>query len=47
MKYGFLPKIMWTAYKSTIKQHLTKTLNEADTSATMNSAHKKYKVYVP
>lgn len=43
MKYGFLPKIMWTAYKSTFKQHLTKTLKEADASATMNNAHKKYK----
>lgn len=43
MKYGLIPKMMWTGYKGTFKKHLTQTLSEPDPDGVMKSAHKKYK----
>ena len=43
MKYGFMPKIMWTCYKGTFKKQLTETLREENPREVMKSAHKKYK----
>ena len=43
MKYGFMPKLMWTVYKGTFKKQLTETLREENPSAVMKFAHKKYK----
>lgn len=43
MKYGMIPKLMWTCYKGTFKKHLTATLHETDPSAVMKATHKKYK----
>lgn len=42
MKYGFMPKLMWTVYKGTFKKQLTETFRE-DPNAVMAAAHKKYK----
>ena len=42
MKYGFMPKLMWTVYKGTFKKQLAKTLTEYP-NAGMTAAHKKYK----
>ena len=43
MKYGFMPKLMWAAYKGTFKKQLTKTLVEDSPNGVMKLAHKKYK----
>lgn len=43
MKYGFMPKLMWTVYKGTFKKQLTETLREESPGEVMKSAHKKYK----
>jgi len=43
MKYGFMPKLMWAAYKGTFKKQLTKTLREENPGEVMKFAHKKYK----
>lgn len=43
MKYGFMPKLMWTVYKGTFKKQLTETLREENPSVVMKFAHKKYK----
>lgn len=43
MKYGFMPKLMWAAYKGTFKKQLTETLREESPGEVMKSAHKKYK----
>ena len=43
MKYGLIPKLMWSGYKGTFKKHLTKTLREENPKEVMKSAHKKYK----
>lgn len=43
MKYGFMPKLMWTVYKGTFKKQLTETLREENRGEVMKSAHKKYK----
>lgn len=43
MKYGFLPKLMWTVYKGTFAKQLTETLNVADPKGVMKRAHAKYK----
>lgn len=43
MKYGFMPKLMWAAYKGTFKKQLTKTLGEDSPNGVMKLAHKKYK----
>ena len=43
MKYGFMPKLMWAAYKGTFKKQLTKTLREDSPNEVMKLAHKKYK----
>lgn len=43
MKYGFMPKLMWAAYKGTFKKQLTKTLGEDSSDGVMKLAHKKYK----
>lgn len=43
MKYGFMPKLMWTAYKGSFKKQLTETLGEAEPDKVMKSAHEKYK----
>ena len=43
MKYGFMPKLMWTVYKGTFKKQLTKTLREENPNEVMKLAHKKYK----
>lgn len=43
MKYGFMPKLMWAAYKGTFKKQLTETLREESPGGVMKSAHKKYK----
>ena len=43
MKYGFMPKLMWTVYKGTFKKQLSETLREENPKDVMKSAHKKYK----
>ena len=43
MKYGFMPKLMWAAYKGTFKKQLTKTLGEDSPNGVMKLAHRKYK----
>ena len=43
MKYGFMPKLMWTVYKGTFKKQLTKTLREDSPNGVMKLARKKYK----
>jgi len=43
VKYGFMPKLMWAAYKGTFKKQLTETLREESPGEVMKSAHKKYK----
>ena len=43
MTYGFMPKLMWAAYKGTFKKQLTKTLGEDSSNGVMKLAHKKYK----
>ena len=43
MKYGFMPKLMWSAYKGTFKKQLTEAFREENPAAVMKSAHKKYK----
>lgn len=43
MKYGFLPKSMWTVYKGTFTKQLTETLDESDPKGVMKRAHAKYK----
>ena len=43
MKYGFMPKLMWVAYKGTFKKQLTKTLGEDSPNGVMKLAHRKYK----
>ena len=43
MKYGFMPKLMWTVYKGTFKKQLTETFREENPKAVVKSAHKKYK----
>ena len=43
MKYGFMPKLMWAAYKGTFKKQLSETFREENPSEVMKSAHKKYK----
>ena len=43
MKYGFMPKLMWAAYKGTFKKQLTETLREENPGEVMKFAHKKYK----
>lgn len=43
MKYGFMPKLMWVAYKGTFKKQLTKTLGEDSPNGVMKLAHKKYR----
>ena len=42
MKYGFMPKLMWVAYKGTFKKQLTKTLGEDSPNGVMKLAHRKY-----
>lgn len=43
MKYGLMPKLMFSGYKSTFKKHLTLTLREDNPKEVMKKAHKKYK----
>ena len=43
MKYGFMPKLMWAAYKGTFKKQLTKTLGEDSPNGVMKLARKKYR----
>lgn len=43
MKYGFMPKLMWAAYKGTFKKQLTKTLREENPNEVMKLARKKYR----
>ena len=43
MKYGFMPKLMWTVYKGTFKKQLSETLREENPGEVMKLAHKKYK----
>ena len=43
MKYGFMPKLMWTVYKGSFKKQLTETLGEAEPEKVMKAAHEKYK----
>ena len=43
MKYGFMPKLMWAAYKGTFKKQLSETLREENPGEVMKLAHKKYK----
>lgn len=43
MTYGFMPKLMWAAYKGTFNKQLTKTLGEDSSNGVMKLAHKKYK----
>ena len=43
MKYGFMTKLMWVAYKGTFKKQLTKTLGEDSPNGVMKLAHKKYR----
>lgn len=43
MKYGFIQKLMWAAYKGTFKKQLSEALRESDPKAVMKEAHKKYK----
>lgn len=43
MKYGFMPKLMWTVYKGTFKKQLSETLREENPNEVMKSAHTKYK----
>ena len=43
MKYGFMQKLMWTAYKRTFKKQLSEVFREENPSAVMKSAQKKYK----
>ena len=40
MKYGFMPKLMWAAYKGTFKKQLTETLREENPGEVMKFAHK-------
>ena len=43
MKYGFLPRLMWTGCKNNFRKELTNSLKEANPSRIMKLAHKKYK----
>lgn len=43
MKYSFLPKAMWMAFKGTYTKALSEVLNEGDPEAVMKRAHKKYR----
>lgn len=43
MKYGFLPKLMWTAFKKSFKKELADTLREKAPENVMKKAHAKYK----
>lgn len=43
MKYGLLPKLMWSVYKGTFTKQLTETLDESDPKGVMKRAHAKYK----
>ena len=43
MKYGFMPKLMWTVYKGTFKKQLSEILREENPGEVMKLAHKKYK----
>ena len=43
MKYGFMQKLMWAAYKGTFRKQLAETLREDEPKIVMKSAHKKYK----
>lgn len=43
MKYGFLPKLMWTAFKKSFKKELADTLGEKAPENVMKKAHAKYK----
>lgn len=43
MKYSFLPKIMWTAFKGTFTKALSEALCEDEPRKVMKKAHEKYK----
>lgn len=43
MKYGIVPKMMWTGYRGTFRKHLSATLSETEPKTVMKAAHKKYR----